>query len=405
MTMGPKWWKANSAARKIGMALNRSIGEAIRARGVSKPDKYVPAIPLWRFLIDQVGIQALLPEEVIAAANALSVLAGPAAGQAAREQFVRDHLPTGGKIANSAIDQRRRGLPLDDDIFLYGPGVASSPSGPLGSSQRNRAIAAGRYSGPGAVALIEQWVAEVAARVGPAGFHTARMRLEALVGNWKGTSEWGVWREADGFAAGSQLGFFDEFRVRMWREFEEAQDKCDVQRADDQRFKESLVTAAVDVEKLKASRWWIASAAVVLAAAVGGRRGGCPQSFGELHEKRRDDGSRCRRQYPLLELCFPAAGRRLLARCRRCYRDHAAIEELQTGADPGPGNLARVRRGFGVYRAQAVRVSTQRGSVMKPTTIALLLIAAFAAFKAVEAATPKQVGAIPNFNPRLRSQG
>ena len=274
VTMGPKWWKANSAARKIGMALNRSIGEAIRARGVSKPDKYVPAIPLWRFLIDQVGIQALLPEEVIAATNALSVLAGPAAGQAAREQFVRDHLPTGGKIANSAIDQRRRGLPLDDDIFLYGPGVASSPSGPLGSSQRNRAIAAGRYSGPGAVALIEQWVAEVAARVVPAGFHTARMRLEALVGNWKGTSEWGVWREADGFAAGSQLGFFDEFRVRMWREFEEAQDKCDVQRADDQRFKESLVTAAVDVEKLKASRWWIASAAVVLAAAVGGRRGG-----------------------------------------------------------------------------------------------------------------------------------
>ena len=42
---------------------------------------------------------------------------------------------------------------------------------------------------------------------------------------------------------------------------------------------------------------------------------------------------------------------------------------------------------------------------MKPTTIALLLIAAFAAFKAGEAATPKQVGAIPNFNPRLRSQG
>tara|TARA_R110000824_G_scaffold94009_2_gene227217 strand:- start:1171 stop:1605 length:435 start_codon:yes stop_codon:yes gene_type:complete len=143
----------------------------------------------------------------------------------------------------------------------------------MGSAQRNRAIAAGRYSGPGAVALIEQWVGEMVARVVPVGFLSARQRLEALVGSWQGSSQWGVWQEADGFVAGSQIGFFDEYRVRMWREFEEAQDKCDVLRAEDLRFRASLVTAAVDVEKLKASRWWFASAAVVLAAAVGGRRG------------------------------------------------------------------------------------------------------------------------------------
>lgn len=274
VTLGPKWWKANSAARKIGMALNRAINESINARGVEGvPKKFVAGLPLWRFLIDQVGINALLPEEVIASTNVISVLAGPAAGQLAREQFVRDHLPSGTNIARARIDQRRRGLPLDDDIYLYGPGVASSPSGPMGSAQRNRAIAAGRYSGPGAVALIEQWVGEMVARVVPVGFLSARQRLEALVGSWQGSSQWGVWQEADGFVAGSQIGFFDEYRVRMWREFEEAQDKCDVLRAEDLRFRASLVTAAVDVEKLKASRWWFASAAVVLAAAVGGRRG------------------------------------------------------------------------------------------------------------------------------------
>tara|TARA_R110000824_G_scaffold94009_2_gene227215 strand:- start:802 stop:930 length:129 start_codon:yes stop_codon:yes gene_type:complete len=42
---------------------------------------------------------------------------------------------------------------------------------------------------------------------------------------------------------------------------------------------------------------------------------------------------------------------------------------------------------------------------MKPLTIALVIAAIFAAYKAVEASTPKQVGAIPGFDPRLRSQG
>jgi|TARA_R110000824_G_C15230052_1_gene678459 hypothetical protein len=273
VTMGPKWWKANSAARKTGMALNRAIGEAISARGVKKPAKYLTATPLWKFLIDQVGIEALLPEEVIASTNVLSVLAGPAAGQLAREQFVRDHLPTGNTIAKARVDERRRGLPLDDDIYLYGSGVAANPSGTMGSPERHRAILAGRYSGPGAVALFEQWIGEIAARVVPAGFTSARQRLEALVGSWQGSSEWGVWQESDGFVAGSQLGFFDEFRVRMWREFEEAQDKCDVLRANDERFRQSLVAAALETEKLKASRWWVAAAAVSLAAMVRSRGG------------------------------------------------------------------------------------------------------------------------------------
>ena len=43
---------------------------------------------------------------------------------------------------------------------------------------------------------------------------------------------------------------------------------------------------------------------------------------------------------------------------------------------------------------------------MKVSTLVLLALAGFAAFKAVEAAPKKQqVGAIPGFNPRLRSQG
>jgi len=43
---------------------------------------------------------------------------------------------------------------------------------------------------------------------------------------------------------------------------------------------------------------------------------------------------------------------------------------------------------------------------MKLSTILLLAVASFAAWKAVEAAPKKkQVGAIPGFNPRLRSQG
>jgi hypothetical protein len=269
--MGPKWWRANSAARKVGMALNRAINEAIRGRGVSKPSKYAPAIPLWKYLIDQVGIEALLPEETIGASVAIAIATGkPALVRAFQEKFVKDHLPTGSTIADARIDQRRRGLPLDDNIYLYGPGIKKNPSGPLGSSERNRAISAGRYSGPGTVALVEAWVGEVIERVVPAGFLSARQRLEALVGSWRGSSEWGVWKQGDGFEAASQLGFLDEFRVRMWREFEEAQVQCEHQRQRDFSYRESLVSGALETERIRASRWWVASAALAAAAAFRG---------------------------------------------------------------------------------------------------------------------------------------
>jgi hypothetical protein len=271
---GPTWWKASGAARKAGEALNRSINECISARGASKPTKYIGETSLADFAIEQYGLDNLLPEEAIATATGLALSpAGPAAALAMKIAFVREHLPTGKDIRRGDVDRRERGLPLGGNLYLYGPGLPANPAGFLGGQQRMRCINFGRYSGPGFADLVDDWVDLMRERVTPPGFSSARQKLSTFVGTWQGTSRWGIWTAADGFDPQSKLGFFQEAKEWMFSNLEEAQDLCEVQRRDQQRLKEQTIEAALEAERLAASRWWAASAALVLAAAVGGIRG------------------------------------------------------------------------------------------------------------------------------------
>ena len=265
--IGPAWWKSSGLARTVSNSLSRSISEAVVSKGRSRPLKYDNAIPLWKFMIQQVGITALLPEEVIATANGIAFSpAGPAGAQAFREEYIRGRLPTGRQLERLDIDTRERGLPLGDRLYLYGSGCSANPTPLLGSAERLRCLEQGRYSGPGMYALVEAWLGELIDRVTPKNFSSARQRLEAFTGSWRGTGRWGVWTPADGITPDSKLGFLDEFRVNWFgRQLAESQVLCEEQRQEDYQTRRDLIDAGREGQLLEASRWWTASAAVALA--------------------------------------------------------------------------------------------------------------------------------------------
>ena len=265
--IGPAWWKSSGLARTVANSLNRAIGEAVVNKGKARPTKYDNAVPLWKFMINQVGIAALLPEEVIATANAIGLSpAGAAGAQAFREEYVKSHLPTGRQLERLDIDTRERGLALGDKIYLYGSGCSANPTPVLGSTERLRCLEQGRYSGPGMYFLVEAWLGELIARVTPKNFSSARSRLESFTGSWQGSSRWGVWDPQDGFSVDSKLGFLDEFRVNWFgRQLAESQVLCEEQRQEDYKARRDIIEAGREGQFLAASRWWAASAAVAFA--------------------------------------------------------------------------------------------------------------------------------------------
>jgi len=264
-TVGPKWWKAWGVARKSSMKLQRAITEAIENQGKAKANYYVTSTKLKTYLEGQVGEEALVPP----GAYSLALLSGPMA-PAIIDGFISDRLPSGNDILNGRVFKSEKGLQISNGIYLWATGL---PTNPQTDAERLQLVNQGRYGGPVFSDLLNGWIEHQRNRVSPAGFLSARATLEKLVGNWEGTGPWGIWEEGDPVSSTSRVGLLDDFRVTMFEEeYDEAQALCEEQRQWQRDQAEAGIGLAETALLLDASKVWAVAAALLVGAAVLGKK-------------------------------------------------------------------------------------------------------------------------------------
>jgi hypothetical protein len=264
--VGPKWWKAWGVARKSSMKLQRAITESIDKQGRTPlGSHYVTSTKLKTYLEDQVGEEALVPPGVFV----LALMAGPLA-PAIIDDFIKDRLPSGNDILNDRVERGEKGLQVSPGIYLWAPGLPTSPSN---DTERHELSTQGKYGGPEFGELLDGWIEQQRNRVSPAGFLSARATLEKLVGNWEGSGAWGIWEEGDPVSPTSKIGFLDDFRVTMFEEeYDEAQALCEAQRQWERDQAEDVLDLAEKGLLLDASKAWGVAAALLVGAALVARR-------------------------------------------------------------------------------------------------------------------------------------
>mgnify|MGYP003627657766 CR=1 FL=1 len=262
--IGPIWWKAQGTARKTAMALERAINESITNQGKAKPAKYATSTKLQKFVRQQLSDNDLVPPF----AFAVALLAGPFA-PAVITDLIKARLPSGSAILAGQVNRQERGFEVSPGVYVWGPGLPDEPST---DAEKSSCWQSGKYGGPGFAQVVDAWTAQQVARVVPAGYLSARAKLERIVGTWQGTGPWGIWQPADGFLDGSRIGFLDEFRTRMWREYEEAQVLCEELRQHDRAIDWGEQDLERDKALIDASRWWGLAAALLVGAALIGKK-------------------------------------------------------------------------------------------------------------------------------------
>lgn len=172
----------------------------------------------------------------------------------------RGHLPTGAELASGAWrngmsaspEVRQNGERLASGIYLY-PNTFPDPER-VGSKLR----------GPGVRSLIEQWIEYQIANVSGDDFGSLqgpRKTLAKMVGTYRGTGPFGLWRREDGASPGSRVYQID----LLWSDaadlLDTASDLCDEQwgltqqlTERGQSLTEAQILADIELKKKEAAR-------------------------------------------------------------------------------------------------------------------------------------------------------
>jgi len=208
---------ADKAAAFLGDWVRESLQRRGRAGGGLTDGK-----SLARFMIEsgpaEFGGSGLLPV----------IPRGLNIGWLAEAQWLeRGHLPSGAELASgswrnnmsASAEVRQNGEKLANGIYLYPRGVGPERPG-------------SKLRGPGVRSLIEQWIQYQIANVyGTFPEWTSpqdpRQTLVKMVGTYRGTGPFGLWRKEDGADLGSRVYNID----LLWADAEtllaEASDRCD----------------------------------------------------------------------------------------------------------------------------------------------------------------------------------
>ena len=136
--------------------------------------------------LDTLGASRLIPEADLAGIFFLLWPLGPGPIALAHMDFIEDHMPSGQDIANGSYRNHmsNSGTRVSSGVYIKN----------------------GTYRGSKIRQLIERWIEYQAENVTSPALTDVRRDLVFLVGTSQGTGPFGVWREQDGVAPGSELG-------------------------------------------------------------------------------------------------------------------------------------------------------------------------------------------------------
>jgi hypothetical protein len=178
-----KW----SAVRQKAQFLPLSIQDSIERLGNMPPGSDLAGGKrLAEQAVDTLGASRLIPTpDLVGMAFLLGPL-GPGPLGLAHMDFIEDRMPSGQDIANGSYRGRMSNTGTQVSAGVY--------------------IKNGTYRGSKIRQLIERWIEYQSENVTSPDLADARSDLVRMVGSWTGSGEFGIWREQDGVAAGSELG-------------------------------------------------------------------------------------------------------------------------------------------------------------------------------------------------------
>jgi len=251
MVLTPKMEWRHGWADKAESFLGDWVRESLQRRGRAGGG-LIRGKSLARFLIEsgpaEFGGSGLLP----LVARGLNI------GWLAEAQWLeRGHLPSGAELASgswrnnmsASAEVRENGEKLANGIYLYPRGVGPERPG-------------SKLRGPGVRSLIEQWIQYQINNVyGTFPEWTSpqdpRQTLVKMVGTYRGTGPYGLWRREDGASPGSRIYQID----LLWDDAEEllesASDLCDLKWEQEARSAETgreiaKTQAELDAEERRA---------------------------------------------------------------------------------------------------------------------------------------------------------
>ena len=220
--------KANGVAAKTSALLQMALHQSYKSRGYPS-SKYVGGKDLGTFLGEELGLDALVPEGMLAGFGIAIGLSGGAAAPfaaGALSEYIKDHLPSWADIRDGRIPINGKGVQMGNSgVFLWGEGLPANPS----SSSQKRQIyesSQAKYRGRPIADAIALWVEYQRDNVAPPDYSSARRKLIDYVGTWEGSGDYDLWQPGDPITSTSKVGEINFVKADLFRGIDEAKGLC-----------------------------------------------------------------------------------------------------------------------------------------------------------------------------------
>ena len=164
----------------------------------------------------------------------LNFVAGPGLGTLAMMDWIEAHMPTGQELASGQwrdVIRGGTGEQISANIFL-----SPMTSGP--------ARAGAVYKGRGIRTLINNWIQYQGQNLTGTDLGTARTTLTHMVGTYRGTGPFGIWKQGDPIAPNSDWANVLEMERHVLEIEEYARNLCAEQQATQGRLMEAGLLSA-----------------------------------------------------------------------------------------------------------------------------------------------------------------